>query len=175
MAVQSPLRKVFRSVFSNTFNLTVNFLSRIGGGSVVTYLSRLLTSSTTTPFYAGTTNIVDSSATGDYREIQPGRCLDFDGSTQYVFYDDAIGVSGSDDRTITFWGRAVDGCGITMGGTGTGEKLSLVQTSAVLRIEVQGGGFTSSLPFPDDEWVFISATFSGTTLAGFRLGVNGVF
>jgi hypothetical protein len=114
-------------------------------------------------------------STGDYREIQPGRCLDFNGSTQYVFYDDAIGVSGSDDRTITFWGRAVDGCGITMGGTGTGEKLSLVQTSAVLRVEVQGGGFTSSLPFPDDEWVFISATFSGTTLAGFRLGVNGVF
>jgi hypothetical protein len=84
MAVQSPLRKVFRSVFSNTFNLTVNFLSRIGGGSVVTYLSRLLTSSTTTPYYSGTTNIVDTSSTGDYREIQPGRCLDFDGATQYV-------------------------------------------------------------------------------------------
>jgi hypothetical protein len=84
MAVQSPLRKVFRSVFSNTFNLTVNFLSRIGGGSFVTYLSRLMTSSTTTPYYSGTTNIVDTSSTGDYREIQPGRCLDFDGATQYV-------------------------------------------------------------------------------------------
>jgi hypothetical protein len=103
MAVQSPLRKVFRSVFSNTFNLTVNFLSRIGGGSVVTYLSRLLTSSTTTPFYSGTTNIVDSSATGDYREIQPGRCLDFNGTTQSInLIDQNINIPFV-DGTYSVW------------------------------------------------------------------------
>jgi hypothetical protein len=54
------------------------------GGSVVNYLSRLMTSSTTTPYYSGTTDIVDRSSTGDYREIQPGRCLEFNGTTQYV-------------------------------------------------------------------------------------------
>jgi hypothetical protein len=63
---------------------------RVGAAisATITYLSRLMTSSTTTPFYAGTTNIVDSSSTGDYREIQPGRCLDFDGSTQYITVGD---------------------------------------------------------------------------------------
>jgi hypothetical protein len=81
---------------------------RVGAAisATITYLSRLMTTSTTTPFYSGTTDIVDSSSTGDYREIQPGRCLDFDGSTQYV----AINGSGVaiTDCTFCVWVNTLD-------------------------------------------------------------------
>jgi hypothetical protein len=75
-----------------------------GIGSSITYLSRLMTSSTTTPYYAGTKNIVDSSSTGDYREIQAGRCLVGNGSTQYITVGDITG----NVRSISFWVKPED-------------------------------------------------------------------
>jgi hypothetical protein len=68
--------------------------------SAISYLSRLMTSSTTTPFYAGSTNILDRSSTGDYREIQPGRCLGFNNSTQYVSIPE---VTLSGEFTFSYW------------------------------------------------------------------------
>jgi hypothetical protein len=76
-----------------------------GIGSSITYLSRLMTSSTTTPYYAGTKNIVDSSATGDYREIQPGRCLEFNGTTQYVDCGDDPAFDLTTALTVSIWAK----------------------------------------------------------------------
>jgi hypothetical protein len=74
-----------------------------GIGSSITYLSRLMTTSTTTPYYSGTTNIVDVASTGDYREIQPGRCLDFDETTQSInLIDQNINIPFV-DGTYSVW------------------------------------------------------------------------
>jgi hypothetical protein len=185
MAVQSPLRKVFRSVFSNTFNLTVNFLSRIGGGSVVTYLSRLMTTSTMTPFYSGTTNIVDSSATGDYREIQPGRCLDFNGATQYVEVadDPVLQLEKTDSFSLFAWVKTTDSSQSIISNQNGGANnwtgyLLYMNSDGTLQGQLASGGDISNVrstgSYNDGEWHLLGFNYDGSESAlGISLYADG--
>jgi hypothetical protein len=114
------------------------------------YLSRLMTSSTTTPYYAGTKNIVDSSATGDYREIQPGRCLNFNGTTQYINVPDSPDFDITDELTVSIW-AAEDinkaQCFISKTlGTGDKREWAFYKTSSsYLRVLLSGDGVTTAI------------------------------
>jgi hypothetical protein len=64
--------------------------------ATITYLQKLLYGS---PANDGSM-VLDTASTGDYRDIQPGRCLTFDGSTQYVSIPE---VTLSGEFTISYW------------------------------------------------------------------------
>jgi hypothetical protein len=132
-----------------------------GIGSSITYLSRLLTNSTTTPFYSGTTDIVDSSSTGDYREIQPGRCLVGNGSTQYI----TVGDIAANVRSISFWVKPEDITSHTDGVL----RLASGKTVTIVNGTVTLTGISGDIRVNDvdtaviggiDQWFYVSIVLS---------------
>jgi hypothetical protein len=129
-----------------------------GIGSSITYLSRLLTGSTTTPFYAGTTNIVDRSSTGDYREIQPGRCLEFNGTTQYVDLNSAFTYTGA--FSISHWINLADISSEypTVGNAGTTNWIKTIWNGTVIRVAVSGFKNWTVPAYAGGEWHHLVVT-----------------
>jgi hypothetical protein len=132
-----------------------------GIGSSITYLSRLLTGSTTTPFYAGTTNIVDISSTGDYREIQPGRCLVGDGSTQYI----TVGDIAANVRSISFWVKPEDITSHTDGvlRLASGKTVTIVNGTVTLTGvsgDIRVNDVDTAVVGGIDQWFYVSIVLS---------------
>lgn len=57
----------------------------------------------------------------------------------------------------------------------TGQRWTLRQQSSILRIEIQGSGYNSSLAPAVGEWVVLGCVFDGSTLGDNRLFLNGDF
>jgi hypothetical protein len=148
-------------------------LAQRGAGGTASYLRRLFAS--TPALRDDGISVIDSSATGTYRPRQPGRCLEFDGLTQKVEIDHDLGVSGSDPRTYTCWGKGINILFFTHGGSlGTGNKVQVHEVASKIRLELGGSSYvTTGLTLKNSEWNFLAITLDGTTLADFRIFLNG--
>jgi hypothetical protein len=81
-------------------------LAQRGAGGTASYLRRLFASAPA--LRDDGTSVRDSSATGTYRPRQPGRCLDLDGSTQYVDCGNDPAFSGLSAISAFCWFNATE-------------------------------------------------------------------
>jgi hypothetical protein len=105
-----------------------------------------------------------------------GKSFSFNGASQIT--SSAV-RTGTNARTWCGWVKTTDTTGVlfsiddgTIGSSGTRWTVRLAG-AGVLRIEIQGSGYTSSLDLNDGNWHFIAVTFSGTTLADHVLYMDG--
>lgn len=105
-----------------------------------------------------------------------GKSFNFSGTTQIT--SSAV-RTGTNARTWTGWVKTTDTTGVlfsiddgTTGSNGTRWTVRLAG-AGVLRIEIQGSGYTSTLDINDGNWHFVAVTFTGTTLAGHVLYMDG--
>lgn len=98
-----------------------------------------------------------------------GNAIDFDGTNGDVVSDSAIDVGGNAHRTFCSWinpdAVTPNDVIVETGSAGAGNRWSFTLSGGNFRLEVDGGGFTSSIRPTTSAWQFVCLITNGTTIA----------
>ena len=139
---------------------------------------------------SGSGNIIDSlnvnNATNDGASNSSGKlgtAYDFDGTNDYLYSASNIGITGSQDRTISFWFKTSETARVDMGAVSLGVGathaqfgITFVSNTDTVKIATSSGNKIWNLPgsWNDDTWKHFILTLEGTTTGDMEAYMNNV-